>query len=140
MGAPTRKQAAMHLGGRKYCAGIFFVAGMAMLAFAFPNAGLGCWPQCGFNARHNLFNPSEYILNPSNVGGLTLQWEFVAGNGTGIVPLAGPALADGVLHVASHAQTKLESVVNTCHQIAASELRSQSGRLAASIEQSAPQK
>jgi outer membrane protein assembly factor BamB len=93
----------MNLGGRKFCAGIFFAAGLTMLAFALPDAGR--WPQYGFNARHTLFNRFESTLNPSNVGSLSLQWEFVTGNGTGIAPLGGPALANGVLYVAPYAQT-----------------------------------
>ena len=36
---------------------------------------------------------------------LDLQWEFMTGNGAGIAPLSGPALSDGVLYVASQAQT-----------------------------------
>jgi eukaryotic-like serine/threonine-protein kinase len=63
------------------------------------------WPQYGFNARHTLFNPFEHTLNRSNVTGLLLRWEYMTGNGTGIAPLSGPALADGVLYVASMAQT-----------------------------------
>ena len=63
------------------------------------------WPQYGFDARHTMFNPFENTLNRSNVAGLSLQWEFMTGNGTGIAPLSGPALADGILYVASMAQT-----------------------------------
>ncbi len=63
------------------------------------------WPQYGFNARHTLFNPLENTLNRSNVATVSLQWEFMTGNGAGIAPLSGPALADGVLYVASQAQT-----------------------------------
>ena len=63
------------------------------------------WPQYGFNARHTLFDPFEQILTRSNVADVSLQWEFMTGNGTGIAPLSGPALVDGVLYVASQAQT-----------------------------------
>jgi outer membrane protein assembly factor BamB len=63
------------------------------------------WPQYGFDARHTMFNPFENSLNRSNVSGLSLRWEYMTGNGTGIAPLSGPALADGVLYVASMAQT-----------------------------------
>lgn len=63
------------------------------------------WPQYGFNARHTLFDPFEQILTRSNVVDVSLQWEFMTGNGTGIAPLSGPALMDGVLYVASQAQT-----------------------------------
>ena len=63
------------------------------------------WPQYGFNAPHTMFDPFERTLNRSNVAELSLQWEFMTGNGTGIAPLSGPALADGVLYVASMAQT-----------------------------------
>ena len=94
----------MHLGGRKFCAGAFFTAGLAMLASGLTNAEPR-WPQYGFNARHTLFNPSEQILNRSNVTALSLRWEYVTGNGTGIAPLGGAALADGVLYVPSYAQT-----------------------------------
>ena len=94
----------MHLGGRKFCAGAFFTAGLAMLASGLTNAEPR-WPQYGFNARHTLFNPSEQILNRSNVAALSLRWEYTTGNGTGIAPLGGAALADGVLYVPSYAQT-----------------------------------
>jgi len=95
----------MYLGGRRLCAKAF-IAGlttlMTMSAYAGP---VPRWPQYGFNARHNLFNPAERSLNRSNVSTLALQWEFMTGNGTGIAPLSGPALSDGVLYVASQAQT-----------------------------------
>jgi eukaryotic-like serine/threonine-protein kinase len=92
----------MHLSGRKFCAGAFFAAGLTMLASALPAPR---WPQYGFNARHTMFDPFENTLNRSNVAELSLRWEFMTGNGTGIAPLSGPALADGVLYVASMAQT-----------------------------------
>jgi len=96
----------MNLSGRKFCAGTFFVAGLAMLASVVTNAeSAPRWPQYGFNARHTLFDPFENILNRSNVADLSLQWEFMTGNGAGIAPLSGPALFDGVLYVASMAQT-----------------------------------
>ena len=99
----------MHLGGRKFCAGAFFTAGLAMLASGLTNAEPR-WPQYGFNARHTLFNPSEQILNRSNVGELSLRWEYVTGNGTGIAPLSGAALADGVLYVGSYAETTFRAL------------------------------
>jgi outer membrane protein assembly factor BamB len=95
----------MHVRGRIFCAAIFLCAGLALLAFAFPEVGMGRWPQYGFNARHTLFDPFEHTLNQSNLGELSLQWEFVTGNGTGIAPLSGPALGNGVLYVAAYAQT-----------------------------------
>jgi outer membrane protein assembly factor BamB len=96
----------MHLIGRKFCAGAFFVAGLAMLAAALPNGGPAPrWSQYGFNARHTMFDPYEHTLNQSNVSALSLQWEFMTGNGAGIAPLGGPALSDGVLYVAPYAQT-----------------------------------
>ena len=63
------------------------------------------WPQYGFSGRHALFNPFENILNRSNIADVSLQWEFVTGNGTGIAPFSGPALSDGVLYVGTYAQT-----------------------------------
>src|SRR5262249_39965424 len=63
------------------------------------------WPQYGFDARHSLFNPLEHILNRSNAADLSLEWEFMNGDNSGIAPLGGPALADGVLYVAPYAQT-----------------------------------
>ncbi len=95
----------MYPGGKRFCAGFFFAAAFAMLGFALPEAGLSRWPQYGFNPRHTLFNPNERILNQSNVGDLSLQWEFMTGNGTGIAPLGGPALGRGVLYVPAYAQT-----------------------------------
>lgn len=95
----------MHLGGRKLCAGAF-VAGLTMLAPIAAYAGpTPDWPQYGFNARHTMFDPFEHTLKRSNVATLSLQWEFMTGNGAGIAPLSGPALSDGVLYVASQAQT-----------------------------------
>ncbi len=95
----------MHLGGRRLCAEAF-VAGLTMLAPVPAHAApTPQWPQYGFNARHTMFDPCEHILNRSNVAALSLQWEFMAGNGTGVAPLSGPALSDGVLYVASQAQT-----------------------------------
>jgi outer membrane protein assembly factor BamB len=52
-----------------------------------------------------MFDPYEHTLNQSNVSALSLQWEFMTGNGAGIAPLGGPALSDGVLYVAPYAQT-----------------------------------
>ena len=96
----------MRRGGRIFCAGAFFTAGFTLLASALPNAGPAPrWPQYGFDARHTLFDPLEHTLNRSNVAGLSLGWEFTTGNGTGIAPLSGPALSDGVLYVGSYAQT-----------------------------------
>ncbi len=63
------------------------------------------WPQYGFDARHTMFDPFETVLNPKNADQLTLQWQFQTGDGFGIAPLTGPALSDGVLYVASIAQT-----------------------------------
>ncbi len=34
-----------------------------------------------------MFDPFEHTLNRSNVAALSLQWEFMTGNGTGIAPL-----------------------------------------------------
>ena len=94
----------MHLGTRKFCAGVFCIAALALLVSGLTNAEPR-WPQYGFNPRHTLFNPFEQTLNRSNVAGLSLRWEYMTGNGTGIAPLSGPALADGVLYVASMAQS-----------------------------------
>ena len=94
----------MRLAGRKFCAGAFCVAGLAMLVSALTNAEPR-WPQYGYDAPHTMFNPFERTLNRSNVAGLSLRWEYMTGNGTGIAPLSGPALTDGVLYVASMAQT-----------------------------------
>jgi outer membrane protein assembly factor BamB len=68
------------------------------------------WPQYGFDARHTIFNPLEDTLNRSNVTGLSLRWEYMTGNGTGIAPLSGPALADGVLYVGSYAETTFRAL------------------------------
>src|SRR5882762_5898359 len=94
----------MHLRGRKFCASAFCLVGLAFLVCGLTNVEPR-WPQYGFDARHTLFNPIERTLNRSNVARLSLQWEFMTGDGTGIAPLSGPALSDGVLYVASQAQT-----------------------------------
>src|SRR5262245_53600497 len=103
-GASPPEPHLMRIAGRKFCAGAFCVAGIAMLVSALTNVEPR-WPQYGFDARHTIFNPFENALNRSNVAGLSLRWEFVTGNGTGIAPFSGPALADGVLYVGSYAQT-----------------------------------
>jgi outer membrane protein assembly factor BamB len=101
----------MHLAKRIFNAGVFLAAGLTMLASARANAGPAPrWPQYGFDARHTIFNPFEHTLNPSNVAELSLQWQFMAGNGTGIAPLSGPALADGVLYVGSYAETTFRAL------------------------------
>src|ERR1043166_3198924 len=94
----------MKLIGRKSCAGGLCLVGLAVLVCGLTNAEPR-WPQYGFDARHTLFNPLERTLNRSNVADLSLQWEYMTGNGTGIAPLSGPALADGVLYVGSYAET-----------------------------------
>ena len=96
----------MYLSGRRFGAGAFFATGRTMLASVLAAPGpVPRWPQYGFNARHTMFNPLEHTLSRSNVAELSLQWEFMTGNGTGIAPLSGPAVADGVIYVASEAQT-----------------------------------
>ena len=99
----------MHLSRRKFCASAFCVAGLAFLVCGLTNVEPR-WPQYGFDARHTLFNPLERTLNRSNVAELSLQWEFMTGNGTGIAPLSGPALADGVLYVGSYAETTFRAL------------------------------
>ena len=99
----------MHLSGRKVCASAFCLVGLAFLVCGLTNAEPR-WPQYGFDARHTLFNPLERTLNRSNVADLSLQWEFMTGNGTGIAPLSGPALADGVLYVGSYAETTFRAL------------------------------
>ena len=99
----------MRLARRKLCAGLFCVAGLAMLVAGLTNAE-SRWPQYGFNARHTLFNPFEQTLNRSNVAELSLRWEYMTGNGTGIAPLSGPALANGVLYIGSYAETTFRAL------------------------------
>src|SRR6266568_8030748 len=106
----------MHLRGRKFCASAFCIAGLAFLVCGLTNVEprkprrISWWPQYGFDARHTLFNPLERTLNRSNVADLSLQWEFMTGNGTGIAPLSGPALADGVLYAGSYAETTFRAL------------------------------
>jgi outer membrane protein assembly factor BamB len=95
----------MHLGRCRLCAKAFVASLTTLVTMSGYAEPVPRWPQYGFNARHTLFNPAERTLNRSNVPTLALQWEFMTGNGTGIAPLSGPALADGVLYVASEAQT-----------------------------------
>lgn len=101
--SPRPKTGAMRLGERKVYVGAL-VAGLTIVMLIPAQAGPR-WPQYGFDARHSLFNPLEHILSRSNVSSLSLQWEFMTGNGTGIAPFSGPALSNGVLYVGSYAQT-----------------------------------
>jgi hypothetical protein len=91
--------------GRRFCARIISSIAVTIISLAPRGESASEWRQYGFNARHSLFNPSEKTLNRSNISGLSLQWEFVTGNGTGIAPLSGPALSDGVLYIGTYAQT-----------------------------------
>ena len=43
------------------------------------------WPMLGFEPHRTSFNPYENILNPSNVGGLTLRWRVGSYFGTPVV-------------------------------------------------------
>jgi outer membrane protein assembly factor BamB len=87
------------------------VASLTILSPALINAQSGArWPQYGFDARHTLFDRLEHVIDPSNVAALSLQWEFSSGNGTGIAPFSGPALADGVVYVGSYAETTFRAL------------------------------
>jgi outer membrane protein assembly factor BamB len=99
----------MRFGARKFCATVFCITGLAMLVSGLTNAEPH-WPQYGFDARHSLFNPFENTLDRSNVAGLSLRWQYMTGNGTGIAPLSGPALANGVLYVGSYAETTFRAL------------------------------
>ncbi|HEX3102005.1 MAG TPA: PQQ-binding-like beta-propeller repeat protein, partial [Pyrinomonadaceae bacterium] len=95
----------MQTRGRRFYAGIISFVVLTAIAYPVSAGSASEWRQYGFNARHSLFNPSENILNRSNVSDASLQWEFVTGNGTGIAPFSGPALSDGVLYIGTYAQT-----------------------------------
>lgn len=85
---------------------MFLAVGLTTIASVRANAAPAPeWREYGFNARHSLFNPFENILDRANVSQLSIQWEFVTGNGTGIAPFSGPALSDGVLYIGTYAQT-----------------------------------
>jgi eukaryotic-like serine/threonine-protein kinase len=87
------------------------VAGLTMLVPLTGHAGPAPrWPQYGFDARHTMFDPFERTLDQSNVASLSVQWEFMNGNGTGIAPFSGPALADGVLYVGTYAETTFRAL------------------------------
>lgn len=55
------------------------------------------WPQFGFNASDQRYNPYENVLNTSNVGSLDVAWTFT----TGAAILSSPALAGGKIYVTS---------------------------------------
>jgi outer membrane protein assembly factor BamB len=107
--APPPDPHSMHVSGRKFFASAFCLVGLAILVCGLTNAEPR-WPQYGFDARHSLFNLFEHTLNRSNVSELSLRWEFMTGNGAGIAPLSGPALADGVLYVGSYAETTFRAL------------------------------
>jgi len=96
----------MHPRGQRFLAGVWVAIGLTILASLVANAAPAPqWPQYGFNSRHSLFDPFEHTLNRSNVADVSLQWEFMTGDGSGIAPLGGPALSGGVLYLAPYAQT-----------------------------------
>ena len=49
----------------------------------------------GFDVQHTHFNPFEYMLNPTTVGGLTKKWAY----STGSTVFSSPAVAGGVVYV-----------------------------------------
>ena len=56
------------------------------------------WPQFRFNDNHTGFNPSETVLNRTNVPRLQLAWEAQLGK---LVDSSSPAVVNGVAYIAS---------------------------------------
>jgi glucose dehydrogenase len=65
-------------------------AGVSATAFA-------NWPQLLIDPCHTGYNPNEFILNPSNVGTLVLDWKYTSAKG-----FSTPALFNGVLYLGSY--------------------------------------
>jgi outer membrane protein assembly factor BamB len=53
------------------------------------------WVQSGFNRAHTGFNVFENVLNPTNVSGLMLDWQYNVGGDI----FAFPVVVDGVVYV-----------------------------------------
>jgi hypothetical protein len=54
------------------------------------------WPQFRFALDHDGANPYENVLNPNNVAGLELKWNYLAN-----VVYSSPAVSNGVVYAAS---------------------------------------
>ena len=57
------------------------------------------WPQFNFEPGLTGYNPFESVLNPSNVGSLTVKWSSTTGNIT-----SQPVIANGILYVGTQSQ------------------------------------
>jgi len=53
------------------------------------------WPMFGFNTQHTHFNPSEHVLNPTNVSSLVLDWRYNTGGSSSAVVVNGIVYASG---------------------------------------------
>ena len=56
------------------------------------------WAQFRFAPSHTGFNPYEFVLSPSRVGNLALDWKYTTGD---VIEHSSPAVANGVVYVGS---------------------------------------
>jgi outer membrane protein assembly factor BamB len=56
------------------------------------------WPQFGYSASHDGYNPYENVLSAANVARIGQDWSFRRGGDVG----TGPAVADGIVYVAGY--------------------------------------
>src|SRR5580704_5635863 len=56
------------------------------------------WPQSGYDAAHDGYNPFERVINLSNVGSLQLAWSFSTGSSN---PAGNVVEANDILYAAS---------------------------------------
>ena len=53
----------------------------------------------GYDPQHTRYNPSENVLNPTNVSGLVVDWTATTGNP--YFNQSSPAVANGVVYICS---------------------------------------
>ena len=61
------------------------------------------WPQFRSDPCHTGFNASEFILSPSTVGNLVLDWKYL----TGEEDFSSPAVANDMVYVGSYDDSSL---------------------------------
>ena len=61
-----------------------------------PTKAIIDWPQFRFDFCHTGFNPYEFVLSPTTVGNLVLDWKYTTGSS---ILFSSPAVANDVVYV-----------------------------------------
>src|SRR5207249_11030376 len=88
----------MHLGTKRFCAGVFCIAALALLVSGLTNAEPR-WPQYGFNARHTMYEHFELSNNRENDNEFLLRRNYMPGNGTQVVHYSTTVGYEGAVYI-----------------------------------------